>query len=223
LRGLLGPYTDSYLDYSWLRRRILRLDLRPYMSLRGYDGPVSIAVDSSGVRVCRCGGWVERVYGRRKRYIKIHFAVDINTKEAISMDVTTDDVHDSEVLPRLLKDASRNRDVIEAFMDGAYDTRGSYILLRGMGVGPIIKPRANARTDRGPPERRASAAILKMFGERGWSRIMGYGRRWAVETAFSTYKRLYGEHTMSRNIENIERELKAKAYIYNMLINMHAR
>jgi hypothetical protein len=23
---------------------------------------------------------------------------------------------------------------------------------------------------------------------------MGYGRRWAVETAFSTYKRLYGEY-----------------------------
>jgi hypothetical protein len=63
------------VDYSWVRRRILRLDLRPYMSLSGYDGPVSIAVDSSGVRVCRCGGWVERVYGRRKRYIKIHFAV----------------------------------------------------------------------------------------------------------------------------------------------------
>jgi hypothetical protein len=183
------------------------------MSLSGYDEPVSIAVDSSGVRV----------YGRRKRYIKIHFAVDINTKEVISMDVTMDDVHDSEVLPRLLKDASMNRDVIEAFMDGAYDTGNSYILLMGMGVRPIIKPRANARTDRGPPERRASAAILKMFGERGWSMFMGYGRRWAVETAFSTYKRLYGEYCMSRNIENIERELKAKAYIYNTLINMHTR
>jgi hypothetical protein len=45
----------------------------------------------------------------------------------------------------------------------------------------------------GPPERRISAAILKMFGERGWSIVMGYGRRWAVETAFSTYKRLYVE------------------------------
>jgi hypothetical protein len=57
------------------------------------------------------------VYGGRKRYIKIHFVVDINTKEAISMDVTTDDVYGSEVLPRLLKDASMSRDVIEAFMD----------------------------------------------------------------------------------------------------------
>jgi hypothetical protein len=162
---------------------------------------------------------IERVYGRRKRYIKIHFAVDIKTKEVISMDVTMDDVHDSEVLPRLLKDASMNRDVIEAFMDGAYDTGNSYILLRRMGIRPIIKPRANARTDRDPPERRASAAILKMFGERGWSIVMGYGRRWAVVTAFLTYKRLYGEYCMSRNKENIERELKAKAYIYNMLIN----
>jgi hypothetical protein len=51
----------------------------------------------------------------------------------------------------------------------------------------------NARTDRGPPERRISATILKMFGEKGWSMFMGYGRRWAVETASSTYKRLYGE------------------------------
>jgi hypothetical protein len=59
-----------------------------------------------------------------------------------------------------------------------------------------------------------------MFGERGWSMFMGYGRRWAVETASSTYKRLYGEHTISRNIE---RELKTKAYIYNTLINTQAR
>jgi hypothetical protein len=134
-----------------------------------------------------------------------------------------DDVQDSEVLPGLLKDASINRDVAEAFMDGAYDTGNSYILLRGMGIRPVIKPRANARTDRAPPERRVSAAILEMFGEGGWSMFMGYGRRWAVETAFSTYKRLYGEYTMSRNIENIERELKAKAYIYNTLINMQTR
>jgi hypothetical protein len=50
--------------------------------------------------------------------------------------------------------------------------------------------------------------------------FMGYGRRWSVETASSTYKRLYGEHTISRNIE---RELKTKAYIYNTLINTQAR
>ena len=50
----------------------------------------------------------------------------------------------------------------------------------------------------------------------GNSYIILRRRRWTIETAFSTYKRLYGENTMSRNIG---RELKAKAYIYNILIN----
>jgi hypothetical protein len=113
---------------------------------------------------------IERVYGRRKRYIKIHFVVDINTKEVISMDVSTDDVHDSEVLPRLLKDASMNRDVIYGW---CIRYREFIHPSQGMGIRPIIKPRANAGTGRGPPERRISAAILKMFGEKVWSKEMG--------------------------------------------------
>lgn len=39
----------------------------------------------------------------------------------------------------------------------------------------------------------------------------GYGRRWAVETAFSTFKRLYGESAWQKTW---------KASIYNMLINL---
>ena len=55
-------------DYSWLRRRILRLDLSPYKALKAYDGPIAIAVGSTGIRVHRVGGWVERIHGRKKRY-----------------------------------------------------------------------------------------------------------------------------------------------------------
>jgi hypothetical protein len=39
------------VDYSWIRRRILRLDLSPYESLKECNGPIVIAVDSSGVSV----------------------------------------------------------------------------------------------------------------------------------------------------------------------------
>jgi hypothetical protein len=73
---------------------------------------------------------VEGVYGRRKCYIKIHFVVDVRTREVVSMDVTTDDVHDSEVLPRLMIDVSMNRLIAEAYMDGAYDSSNSYTILR---------------------------------------------------------------------------------------------
>jgi len=208
------------VDYSWVRRRIIMLDLSPYESLSGCDGPIVIAVDSSGVSVHKCGGWVERVYGRKKRYVKIHFAVDVRTKEVLAMEVTTDDMHDSEVLPSIIANASRHRTIIEAYMDGAYDSSKTYALLRKMGINPIIKPRRNARTDRGPPERRVSAIKFKELGGKEWSRVMGYGRRWSAETAFSTFKRLYGEYCMAKNMETITKELMAKAYIYNMLINL---
>jgi hypothetical protein len=35
------------------------------------------------------------------------------------MEVTTDDVHDSKVLPSLIMNTSRHRAIIEAYMDGA--------------------------------------------------------------------------------------------------------
>jgi hypothetical protein len=82
---------------------------------------------------------------------------------------------------------------------------------------PIIKLRRNARTDRGSPERRNSVTILKTLGEKAWSRAKGYGRRWSAETAF---KRLYGEYSMAKSMEDIAKELSAKAYIYNMLTNL---
>jgi hypothetical protein len=67
------------------------------------------------------------------------------------MEVTTDDVHDSEVLPGIMANASRYGAIIEACMDGAYDSSKNYALLGKMGIKPIIKPRRNARVDRGPP------------------------------------------------------------------------
>ena len=61
--------------------------------------------------------------------------------------------------------------------------------------------------------------IREMVHE-AWSRLTGYGRRWAVETAYSTFKRLFGEGCMAKTLENIARELTAKVALYNMLVNM---
>ena len=62
--------------------------------------------------------------------------------------------------------------------------------------------------------------LIRTHGDKGLSKLMNYGRRWMAETAFSTSKRLYGEYYMAKSISNIEKELMAKAYIYNMIINL---
>ena len=47
------------------------------------------------------------------------------------MDVTTDDVYDSEVLPSLVMDVSRYRTIIEACMDGTTIHLRLMLYLRG--------------------------------------------------------------------------------------------
>jgi len=101
------------------------------------------------------------------------------------MDVTTDDIYDSEALPSLIAGVSRYRLISEAYMDGAYDSIKSYRLLKNAGIKPIIKPRRNARTDRGPPERRLFSHNIQEAWGKMWSRLMGYGGRWRQHSQHS--------------------------------------
>jgi hypothetical protein len=95
-----------------------------------------------------------------------------------------------------------------------------YRLLEGRDIEPIIKPRRNSRLDARPPSRRRAVDQVRCLGYDGWARLTGYGRRWAVETAYSTFKRLFGEHSLARSFESIARELVGKVALYNMLVNV---
>jgi len=207
-------------DYSGLRRRILDLDLQLYESLRLSEEPVVVAVDSTGVKVHKAGGWVERRYGKKKRYVKIHLAVDVETKQALAMIVTTDGTHDSRVFPQLLRKTEQHGKVSKVIMDGAYDNSQVYETLEERGIEAVIKPRRNSRTDTPSEPRRDAVTQYKRLGHEPWAKLKGYGRRWSAETACSTFKRTFGEFCMAKTMKNITKELATKAFIYNMLINL---
>lgn len=207
-------------DYSGLRKRILRQPVDPYEPLRDSDEPVAIAVDSTGVKVEKAGGWIERKHGKRKRYVKLHFAVRVDTHEIVAMEVTTDDVHDVRELPSLVEGAAGNVRISKVYGDPAYDSSRVYSLLEGLGVEAVVKPKSNARPDRGHPGRRWAVSAIRDLGYEAWARLTGYGRRWSVETAYSSFKRMFGEGVMGRGMGSIAVELAGKVAIYNSLVNV---
>ena len=168
----------------------------------------------------KAGGWIERKHGKKKRYVKLHFAVNTVTHEVVAMEVSTDDVHDVKALPGLVEKAEGNVRVTRLYGDGAYDSGDVYRLLEGRGIEPVVKPRRNSRLDAGPPARRRAVSQIRELGYDAWAKLTGYGGRWAVETAYSTFKRLFGEHSLARNFGNIVKELVGKVALYNMLVNM---
>jgi hypothetical protein len=70
--------------------------------------------------------------------------------------------------------------------------------------------------------RRGGRAVEEFLGlgYEAWAEKKGYGRRWAVETSFSVFKRLFVEHSLARSMDCIGKELVAKVSLYNMLVNI---
>jgi transposase len=64
-------------------------------------------------------------------------------------------------------------------------------------------------------------AVVEQLGNAGWIRAKGYGYRWMAESAFSSIKRVFGEHISSIKWGNIVKELLLKASIYNLFMAMN--
>lgn len=199
-------------DYSGLRRRVLGIDLSTYENLEGSDDIV-IAVDSTGIRVHKAGGWVEREHGKKKRYIKIFFAMDMETKKALVILVTTDDIHDSRVFPELLRKAESLGRVSKVFGDGAFDSSRAYELLEEKEIEAVIKLCRNSRLDTLSEPRRKAVTLYKRLGYRRWANLNEYGKRWSVETAYSTFKRAFGEFCIAKTMKNIKRTHNESIYL----------
>jgi hypothetical protein len=104
--------------------------------------PISIALDSSGVKVSNSGDWMRKKKWKVKRgYLKIHLAVDAKSKQAVSMQVTEETVSDGSQTEALVEEAMSKNDVERVYGDGSYDSRANFNLLAANGIDPAIKVR----------------------------------------------------------------------------------
>ena len=207
-------------DYSTIERRINRLKIDLEDSLVKSSAPVSIAVDASGVKVHNGGDWIRRVWKVKKGYLKIHFAVDIKTKQIVSMDVSSEKVYDGRRLKRLVNRAKKNNVRVKRVLgDGAYDSKANFRFLSDNRIKPVIRVRkGSVPKSNGCPPRKKAVVEQQAFKPKAWSRIHRFGYRWRVEGAFSCIKRIFGEYVSAKKFVNMAKEMATKAYIYNQFI-----
>ena len=208
----------SIPDYSRICRRINRLNITISDDDKSslHDDYFVIAIDSTGIKVSNRGEWIRHKWNVKRDYLKIHVAVDIKRKRILSLNVTSEQVHDGKVLSELVDDITikQNKIVNTAIMDGSYDSNKNFQFLSFKGIQPAIKVRKNSRCkNTNHYLRNKTVKMQKNMQE--WKDSVCYGQRWIVETVFSCIKRLFGEYVTAIRFENMIKEILLKASLYN--------
>jgi len=214
--GQLSTYEPGLLaaDYTTLHKRISKQSLEIEIP----ENDAVVAVDSTGIKVTNRGDWMREKHGTKRRgWLKVHVAVDVESKRLLSLEVTEEDTSDSEVLRPLLKDVN----IKEGLMDGAYDTNDAFEFMKSKGVDcPGIKIRENAVVGKGESSRSTAVLEFKKMGYKGWKQMHQYGRRWAAEGFFSSIKRIFGETVRASSPEGMVAEIKRAFILYNILMGI---
>lgn len=217
-------------DYTTMWWRIVRtkVELNPKINP---NENVTIAVDSTGIKVSNRGEWIRNKWNQnRKGFIKIHVAVNIKTKQIVSMEVTKEDVGDGKMLKPLIQQQQQQQqrqqqNITRVIADGAYDSKDNFSYLARIRIKPIIKVRKNssAKNNNNCLSRKQAIVEQQLNDIKIWKKKYRYGMRWIVESAFSSIKRIFGEYVKSMKWNNIVNELFLKASIYNTFMNMTAQ
>jgi hypothetical protein len=140
----------------------------------------------------------------KKGCLKIHIAINIKTKEILSMKVTDDEyVHDNKALPGLVENivkSDRKLTIGKLFGDdGAYEGNEIFRCLEDNGILPCIKVRKNARVRWKKGKFLRNLSVLAQRNDlQKWKDSVNYGQRWIVETVFSSIKRMLVENMFIR-------------------------
>ena len=110
-------------DFSTLSQRANGLSVVDDRSKS--SGPITLIVDSTGLKIHRGSGWQETKHGTgktRKSWRKLHIGYDPDSGEIVASVLTTDQVGDETALPELV--AGIENLVSRVLADGTYDGTG---------------------------------------------------------------------------------------------------
>lgn len=188
-------------DFSTLSRRAGRLKPAPEQPQSA--GPITLIVDSTGLKVHRGSDWCEEKHGTgksTKSWRKLHVGLDQDTGEIVAALLTTQDVGDETALPRLLE--AVESDVERVLADGAYDGTAVFKSLTaafGQSVEIIIPPPKSAVLGL-YDQRDAHIESIAENGRMAWQAETGYNFRALVEAQIGRWKTVISDGLTARKI-----------------------
>ena len=205
-------------DFTTLCRRQKYIDIQiSYHKSR--DG-LHLLVDSTGLKFLGEGEWKRKKHQPeyRRQWRKLHIGIDAETLQIRAVQLTTNNVSDSQVLGDLLDQIPQDEHIDSVYTDGAYDTKRCRQLITDRNEHAIIPPRKNAKPWKGTKvhslERNELLRTVKRLGRTLWKKWSGYHQRSLVETKMHCIK-LLGDKLSARNFDSQVNEIHVRVVILN--------
>ena len=214
---LLGLSLDVR-DHTTLSRRSADLSLVTVLTQPA--GPVTVLIDSTGLKVFGAGEWQMAKHGGRDRrtWRKLHLAVDPDTGEVLASALTAAEEGDASRVGPLPGQIATP--IAAVLADGAYDGDPIYRAVAEWvpAATVIIPPRATAVASEAaaagtPTPRDHHIEMSAAKGRLRWQKAVGYGRRPLVETAMLPHKTIIGRTLRARSLpaQKVEARIGCKA------------
>ena len=205
-------------DYSTLCRRQKQIDIA-ISDQKSHEG-LHLLVDSTGLKFLGEGEWKRKKHQPeyRRQWRKLHIGIDANTMQIRAIQLTTNNVSDSQVFGDLLDQIPPDEQIDSVYTDGAYDTKQCRQVIADRQAHALIPPRKNAKpwkdTKTSSLERNELLRTVKYLGRMLWKKWSGYHRRSLVETKMHCIK-LLGDKLSARNFQSRVNEIHARVAVLN--------
>lgn len=221
-------------DFSTINRRFNSLETK--IQPRKTKDNFTMIVDSTGISITNRGEWMRKIHRKGKideckGFLKLHVAIDEETKEILTAEITTDKIGDNKKFKQLIEESINNtgKKINKIKADGSYSSYEDFELLKQLGIEPIINIPNNAITELPnnkylnrrrnlEPLERTKHAKEQLKNKKKWRKEKAYGKRWHVEALFSAIKRRFGQHAQATKYKNIQHEQKFKLQQHNQLM-----
>jgi hypothetical protein len=189
-------------DHTTLSRRTATVVIRHHVA-RAPQGPLSVIVDSTGLKVCGQGEWHAQKHGAKKcrRWKTLHLGVD-DQGQIMASCVTDGHEQDPVHVPERLSQIGH---ALRRFIaDGMYDQQpvSAAVEDHSPGAQVIVPPRKVAALSpaaaTAPTQRDQHIASIERDGVCAWKRTSGYDAQSHAEHAFARYKRPFGGHMRAK-------------------------
>ena len=177
-------------------------------------------MDSTGLKFLGEGEWKRKKHQSeyRRQWLKLHIGIDAETLQIRAVQLTTNNVSDSQVLGDLLDQIQKDEQINSVYTDGAYDTKQCRHFIADRQAQAVIPPRKNAKpwkdTKTSSLERNELLRTVKRLGRTLWKKWSGYHRRSLVETKMHCIK-LLGDKLTARFFPSQVNEIHACVAVLN--------